>query len=517
LEVFMRHRIVIAAASFISAALVGTACGKVITLPATGGTGGTGGAIVTGGGDTGNSGTGGATGPGSSSTSTLQVSEAGPHCIGLQCVASSDACAAQGKPPTTISGVVYDPAGALPLYNVYVYVPNQKPDPIVPGNPTCTSCQAPASGSPVIGASTDKDGKFTLSQGPGDTWGVPSGDNLPLVLQIGKWRRQLVMPHIDACADNPLPDSPTPSQKLRLPAKTSEGDMPYIAFTSGCDPAECFLRHVGIDDSEFVPPGSAGGGHVVFYTGQDANSLGANGSGSQIAGGNTWSETYTWWADVADLKQYDLVFDACECNANDRGAGAYQAMHDYVAGGGRLLSSHYYYNWLAPPTGPTDFQGVVSWALPEGIGPSYQNYYVDMSFPKGQAFGGWLQDLGVTTTLGVITLADTRYDMNGVNPGTTRWLYNADAVGADAGSYATMLMSFNGPVGQPPASQCGRVMFSDVHISGTSDDSTFPNECAGADPDGSHAVNEKAQEFLFFDLFSCVQDDTQPPVPIPQQ
>lgn len=56
----------------------------------------------------------------------------------------------------------------------------------------------------------------------------------------------------------------------------------------------------------------------------------------------------------------------------------------------------------------------------------------------------------------------------------------------------------------------GRAVFSDVHTSGTSDDSTFPNECANADPGGSHAVNEKALEFLFFDLASCVQDESKP-------
>ena len=43
-------------------------------------------------------------------------------CVNLQC---------QQIPGTTISGVVYDPAGNRPLYDVFVYVPNATPDPIL--------------------------------------------------------------------------------------------------------------------------------------------------------------------------------------------------------------------------------------------------------------------------------------------------------------------------------------------------------------------------------------------------
>jgi hypothetical protein len=78
-------------------------------------------------------------------------------------------------------------------------------------------------------------------------------------------------------------------------------------------------------------------------------------------------------------------------------------------------------------------------------------------------------------------------------------------------------ISFNTPVGKPFSKQCGRAMYSDVHLAGTSDNSQFPTECANADPTGLYATNEKAQEFLFFDLSSCVQDDATPAVPPPAQ
>src|SRR5579883_2744013 len=82
--------------------------------------------------------------------------EAAPSCLNLQCKVDLQ-CSGQGKPQTTLTGTVYDPAGNLPLYNVYVYIPNAMPDPIKPGNPTCTNCEAPASGNPIIGTLTDAD------------------------------------------------------------------------------------------------------------------------------------------------------------------------------------------------------------------------------------------------------------------------------------------------------------------------------------------------------------------------
>jgi hypothetical protein len=402
-------------------------------------------------------------------------------CTNLECKQVD--CNGQGRPDTTISGKVWDPAGTVPLYNVFVYVPNTSLDPITPGHPTCTACQAPASGSPIAWATTDANGYFSIAH-------APAGDDIPLVMLIGKWRRQVTLAHVSACADNVQTDPHT----MRLPAKASEGDMPRIALSTGCDAAECFLRTVGIDDSEFTP--GDGEGHVHLYLGKYP--------GVTMVGA---TDAYALWASPDKLAHYDIVFTACECqvNARDTMGLAYDAMRTYLDAGGRLYATHFYYNWFAPSPAPADFQSVAHWlALPDAM---WDTFFVDWSFPKGKAFADWLDANHFSPAYGQIPITDTRDSVAAVTT-ATRWVYSADA--ADAPSYATKYLSFNTPVEAPTPQQCGRAVFSDVHLSGNSTTpGEFPTECDSRF--GTHGVDERALEFMFFDLSSCVQNDTVPP------
>jgi hypothetical protein len=372
-------------------------------------------------------------------------------------------------------------------------------------------------------------------------FGIPSGDNIPLVIQAGKFRRQVVIPHVDACTtvdlDSVLNVGTGKARKLRLPGNSSEGDMPLIAFTSGCDPAECFLRHIGIDDSEFGAPGDASK-HVQFFTGSHLNIITQTGPkvASTITGGNTPMDTYAWWKSAANLLKYDMVFNACECGVvdgtkNNGGAidpAAFTAMKTYLDGGGRLFATHFYYAWFAPPNGPADFQQLANWSPGQS---SLPNYYIDSSFPKGQAFASWLLDnvQGVTGSLQTnvqIPLTNSLHDVDTAgmpaHPKSTRWIYGANAPGSNGGppasGYSTTYLSFNTPTAAPSNMQCGRGVFTDLHVgtaaapgTGESNDKLFPQECTAAFPN----LNEQALEFLFFDLTSCVQDDSQPPPPPP--
>lgn len=263
------------------------------------------------------------------------------------------------------------------------------------------------------------------------------------------------------------------------------------------------MRNIGIDDSEFVAPGDPAG-HVHVYAGQDANS--ASGNASAVAGGNTWQETHQWWTSVANLAKYDIVFNACGCKLNDLnqdadGGDVYQAMHDYLDGGGRLFATHYFYKWLSPPNAPTDFQSVVHWASPGSPPFSFAGYFIDTSSPKGKAFADWAQAQVLSTTYGQLDLQDTHYDTNGTTAAADGLIYGAAT--ASSTVRATIMLTFDTPVGAPAGQQCGRVVLSDVHLSGASDDSPFPLECTHADPGAMHAPNEQAMEFAFFDAFSC--------------
>jgi len=437
-------------------------------------------------------------------------------CVNLQCAAVD--CASQGKPETTLTGTIRDPAGKLPLYNVYVYVPNATPTPITAGSPTCTPCEAPASGNPILGTSTDTNGMFTLQKGTTDTYGVPAGKDVPLVIQVGKWRRQVVVPQIDACTTVDL-DTVLGPDKMRLPKQSSEGDMPLIALTTaGYDAFECFLRGVGIDDSEFVPPASKTG-HVHVYTGAfDDPATPA----STITGGNTVEDTFAWWNTSTNLLAYDFVLNGCDgVPAGSRGSG-YTAMGKYLDGGGRAFVTDFFVDWFSPPAAPAVDATVASWPGWDNA-MQYGNYFIDQTFPKGQAFAQWLVKNGIAQQAGTavqIPLTDTWADVDGSGPPTypdsTRWIYNAENAGDAASS--TSYLSFNTPIGTPAAQQCGRAVFSGVHVYLPDPASTFPAECGTEGGQASaYAINQQALEFLFFDLSSCVQDDTQPPKPPPAQ
>ncbi len=394
-----------------------------------------------------------------------------------------------GVPPvcdggtTSISGTVLAPTNPAlgygqpdPIYNALVYVPSSPVLPF-PTGVSCDKCSAEASGNPIVSVVTGPDGKFSLKD-------TPCGRDIPLVIQVGRWRRQIIIPAVTCCANNPLT-----GEQTRLPRNHTEGDIPLFAVVTGsADPIECVLPKIGIDASEYSQP--SGTGRVRFYIANGAN------YGLFTPGANML------WSSPTELAKYDAIIADCEGSPIDKSTAWKTNVLNYTNAGGRLFASHYSYTWLyniAP------FKTTAAWDVDQ-MQPPNLTAFIDQSFPKGMAFAQWLQIVHASTTLGKIPVQDVRHDLDQVqNPPSQRWMYADPAVSANN----PVEFTFNTPIGTPPASQCGRVLFSDFHVNtGGAGAGKFPNECGKASP---LTPQEKALEFLLFDLTSCIQPDVPPP------
>ena len=133
--------------------------------------------------------------------------DAGLKCNLTQC---------DGGSPTTLKGQIFDPAGLNPLYNVVVYVPNTTPSALPHGQPSCQACSALYTGDPIVSTTTDTDGNFTLT-------GVPvANGQVPIVIQVGWWRRQWVWPGVTECTTNTA--TAADENYLRLPGLEFDRD-----------------------------------------------------------------------------------------------------------------------------------------------------------------------------------------------------------------------------------------------------------------------------------------------------
>jgi hypothetical protein len=394
-----------------------------------------------------------------------------PKCVNLQCNRVS---CKEGR-RTTLSGTVFDPAGQVPLYNAIVYVPNSPLVPF-PNVVTCDRCGAVTSGDPVSAGLTNPDGRFLLED-------VPTGDNVPLVVQLGRWRREVVIEHVEACVDNAVPASDT-----HLPRNQREGDIPrYAVVTGAFDPLECLMRKIGIDDEEFT--GADGTGRVHLFEG-----FGGGGVPTSLPSIDLYPQ----------ISRYDAVLLACEgdLHAENKPYDAVSAMLDYLNSGGRAYASHFQYYWFAPSPGGAGllpFPTVAVWDTGAAMSSSV-DAIVDTTFPKGRAYYEWLSSVGAMAG-GLLPIQQVRHDIDHSVAGISQSWVHTDIPSVE-------MMTFNLPIGSPPSAQCGRVAFSDMHVA--SDDETglpFPTGCITQ----GLSSQEKALEFMIFDLSACIQEDNSPP------
>jgi hypothetical protein len=417
-----------------------------------------------------------------------------------------------GTKHTTITGKVYDPAGRNPLYNIAVFVPinpNALPT-ITTGTSTCEACSTPIEDYVAL-TQTANDGSFTLTD-------VPWGKNVPLVVQDGKWRRMITVPDVPDCGTVKLPDSG--SGQARLPRNRKEGDMPQMALlTGGLDDLGCFMTRIGIDPTEYSAP--HGGGRLDIYQGLGTGGLGGPSPGPGLSNGKAGDCTNTscpLWSSKQSFENYDIVLLACEgdtFDADARADGGFsfggrtanvttagkQAMHDWLNEGGKVFATHFHYTWFE--YGPPDFQNVATWLGPS-IGNQMISGSIDTSFVKGQAFHNWLQVVGALNANGLLPMTGVAASVSAVNSQTTsRWIY-------DNGNSDTKYMSFQTPIGGAPGDGgtffCGKAVFTDLHAGGAPM-GDVPGSCKNT----ALSQQEKALEFLFFDLAACVTVDMVAP------
>ncbi|HKP55518.1 MAG TPA: carboxypeptidase regulatory-like domain-containing protein [Polyangiales bacterium] len=413
-------------------------------------------------------------------------------CRNLQC--QQKECAS-GE--TTISGKVYDPAGKNPLYNVAVFVPNAPVEPLQLG--ASCDCEKLYTGKPVVSTLTDAKGEFTLKN-------VPAGADIPLVIQIGKWRRQFTLPQVAECSDTRVPD-----KMLSLPRNHMQGDIPRIAISTGAaDTLECLLRRVGLDAAEYIG-GASGDNRIHIFQGSRGNS----GGGGMRDAPNTMpaapSSTIALWNSKDELMKYDILLLSCE-GAETKGMNQ-QALHDYASAGGRVFASHFHYSWFN--SGPYASENLATWSAgSNAMGDIGAKIVTD--FPKGMALHGWLQSNNALVN-GELQIKEARHnaDVSMANTVSQAWILANQSANPPG---ATQYFSFNTPtdtmIGPDGKDYCGRVVFSDLHVGAASNDSetlSVPASCT----DGDLSPQEKALEFMLFDLSACVIPDDRPPVPPP--
>jgi hypothetical protein len=235
-------------------------------------------------------------------------------CTGRGC--AIPACA--GRDDTVITGTVFAPNGVDPVPNASVYIPLDEPLPYS-GGVACDLCGTVAGA--LTTTVTRADGLFRLT-------GVPAGQNIPLVVELGRFRRVVRM-NVTECTTNLVPKDPN-LFGLRLPGKDADlspdDHVPHIAVASGdFDQIECVLKRMGISQID------------LYDDREPGTSLPA-----------TLGKFGDLIADRAKLKSYNLVVINCtKAHFETLLTPAVLAnLEDYVASGGRLFATDWAYDFI---------------------------------------------------------------------------------------------------------------------------------------------------------------------------
>ncbi len=416
---------------------------------------------------------------------------------------------------TTLTGRVFAPNGTLPLYDVNVYVPNSDPG-AFSDTLACTTCATSLPGDPIVSAVSDEHGNFTLV-------GVPSGANIPLVVTIGKWRKQVIIPNVPGCSTSAVDkaDTTLPKSRTDISGHTKSVDLPNIAIsTGGADSLECLIRKLGVDDSEIKTDGQDGRVHLWADKGSPGVGVAKFENGFGGGTGNFADSAKLWGTgnDPGKLANYDIVILSCEGNqyAQTKPQAALDHMKAYADAGGRVFLSHWHNIWVEGDTHgdngngqkPAQWTKVAKFSNSDnGLPDGSVDKIDEVDNPKGVSFGIWALDPQVNIS--------ATQDAVPIQPGTGKTTCSAvdPTLGEDwvtlADGTTPQMFQFTTPNEQVDQTQrCGKVVFSDMHVSGDGNQGgAYPNTAGGngkACSTGDLSPQEKALAFMFFDISSCV-------------
>ena len=441
----------------------------------------------------------------------------------LQCgnCKGADVCGGAGKPgvcghtctglctqqvacpgaPTTITGRVlagvssWVPAGVSPdpVPNAIVYVPSAALQPFKTGA-ECTQCGADVSGNPLVATTSAFDGTFTLAN-------VPVGTHIPVVIQLGRWRRQFFFDVTRSCASTAVGD-------LHLPRTESEGDIPLTAISTGAvDSIECILLKMGVDESEFTGTQTGGGGGRIHLYSAGFGSADVSGHGPGASLIDSEPESALLGAGGTYMA-YDQIMLPCWGDEFLKSSDELASLVSYANSGGRFFATHFSYTWLFQNH---PFDGTAAWDVNanrnsvanNGLGVPFVGEVDTAANPKGAVFVKWLNLLGGLSKASPpqVTIEAGRHDVDAVVAPSVDWIDGTDPSPPSA-AHAKMLLhyTFDTPVGA--SAQCGHAIFSDFHVNNqsSSNASIFPGECDAA----ALTPQERILEYMIWDLQSCV-------------
>ncbi len=452
------------------------------------------------------------------------VAEAPGLCANNQTYAktnSSPNCASCTACDTRISGKVFDPSAGtpavtyvnnLPLAGITVFQPSGALTPLTDGV-ACDTCAGVTSPS-VTKAVTDATGSFTLS-------GVTPGPATRVVVQSGRWRREITVP-VTACVNNTPADGTFRMPRSRTDGLGNVANIPKTAIATGNQESlECMLLRLGIAPTEIQRRvGSADAHRFQLY--RATNGMRTSPVQPDIS----------TLLNQATINEYSAVILDCDGGANQNGfsdnatAAQRTVLRNYVDLGGRLFVDHFsgYYALRSAefPITATDTGGNVPSATPA-------TGRVNVGTYPQQLFSDWLTTVGATFSPQWIQITEARRNFSTPRPGTVEWIAGRNNNGWGTGappsaptnaSDYTLSYSFETPFGGTcGGGGTGRTIYNNMHVSpGRCLNGSSGQACTGYFPTDCRlntALNpeERALIYQFYQLTACQLGGEPPPPP----